>query len=145
MYSGDVHARHAQKAGARILTDATAYKLEKGLDGKIVAVHYRTSKGKDVRLTARYFVVACNGLETPKLLLLSDVANSSDQVGRNLMDHTGMGLQFLVDEPLWAGRGQIQKAAFSTGATAPSARSTRRSMHRYRLFADVQPPLPACY
>jgi len=109
MYSGDVHARHAQKAGAKILTDATAYKLEKGADGKIVAVHYRTSKGKDIRLTARYFVVACNGLETPKLLLLSEVANSSDQVGRNLMDHTGMGLQFLADEPLWAGRGQIQQ------------------------------------
>jgi choline dehydrogenase-like flavoprotein len=109
MYSGDVHARHAENSGAKLLTDATAYKLEKGEGGKIVAVHYRTSKGADVRLTARYFIVACNGIETPKLLLLSDVANSSDQVGRNLMDHTGMGLQFLADEPLWPGRGQVQQ------------------------------------
>ncbi|WP_330629340.1 GMC family oxidoreductase [Thioclava sp. FTW29] len=109
MYSGDVHARHAQKAGAKILTDATAYKLEKGEGGKIAAVHYRSSKGDDVRLTAKYFIIACHGLETPKLLLLSDVANSSDQVGRNLMDHSGMGLQFLADEQLWPGRGQVQQ------------------------------------
>ncbi|GBR68500.1 choline dehydrogenase [Gluconobacter kanchanaburiensis NBRC 103587] len=119
MYSGDVHARHAQAAGAKILTDATAYKLEKGEGGKIVAVHYRTSKGDDVRLTARYFIIACNGLETPKLLLMSDVANSSDQVGRNLMDHTGMGLQFLADEPLWPGRGQVQQGGIFNWRDGP--------------------------
>ncbi|QHI95060.1 FAD-binding protein [Aristophania vespae] len=109
MYSGDVHARHAQNAGAKIITDATAYKLEKGENGKIVAVHCRSSDNSEHRLTARYFMIAANGLETPKLLLMSDVANSSDQVGRNLMDHTGMGLQFLADEPLWPGRGPVQQ------------------------------------
>lgn len=109
MYSGDVHARHAVQAGAKLLTDATAYQLEKGQDGKIAAVRYRTSNGDDVRLTAKYVVVAANGLETPKLLLMSDVANSSDQVGRNLMDHTGQGLQFLADEPVWPGRGAVQQ------------------------------------
>lgn len=119
MYSGDVHARHAQKAGAKVLTNATAYKLERGAQGKIEAVHYRTSDGKDVRLTARYFVIACNGLETPKLLLISDVANSSDQVGRNLMDHTGMGLQFLADEPLWPGRGQVQQGGIFNWRDGP--------------------------
>lgn len=109
MYSGDKHAQHAEDAGARLLTDATAWKLETGPHGKIVAVHVRSSKGIDTRLTAKYFIVAAHGLETPKLLLLSDVANSSDQVGRNLMDHTGMGLQFLADEPLWPGRGAVQQ------------------------------------
>lgn len=109
MYSGDVHAAHAEAAGAKLLTDATAYKLEKGAGGKIVAVHYRTSKHEDVRLTARYFIVAAHGLETPKLLLISDVANSSDQVGRNLMDHSGIGMHFLADEPLWLGRGAVQQ------------------------------------
>ncbi|WP_088744202.1 GMC family oxidoreductase [Cobetia sp. QF-1] len=109
MYSGDVHADHAVRAGARLLTDATAYHLEKGDGGKIIAVHYRSSNGDDVRLTAKAFIVAAHGLETPKLLLMSDVANSSDQVGRNLMDHTGISLQFLADEPLWSGRGQVQQ------------------------------------
>ncbi|CAI9119312.1 GMC family oxidoreductase [Brytella acorum] len=109
MYSGEVHAKHAQAQGARVIPDATVFRIEKGDGGKIAAVHYRTSLGNDARLTARYFVMACNGLETPKLLLMSDVANSSDQVGRNLMDHTGIGLQFLADEPLWTGRGPIQQ------------------------------------
>ena len=109
MYSGDRHAQHAEDAGAHLMTDSTAWKLEKGGDGKIVAVHVRTSKGVDSRLTAKYFIVAAHGLETPKLLLISGVANNSDQVGRNLMDHTGMGLQFLAKEPLWPGRGAVQQ------------------------------------
>lgn len=109
MYSGEQHAQHVENAGAKLITDATAYRLDKGENQKITAVHYRTSHGNNVRLTAKYFVVAAHGLETPKLLLLSNVANSSDQVGRNLMDHTGMGLQFLADEPLWPGRGAVQQ------------------------------------
>ncbi|AHB09833.1 GMC family oxidoreductase [Zymomonas mobilis] len=110
MYSGDVHARHSVKAGAKLLTEATAFKLEKGSGNKIEAVHYRTTKGEDKRLTARYFIVAAHGFETPKLLLMSDVANSSDQVGRNIMDHNGLAIQFLADEPLWAGRGTVEEA-----------------------------------
>lgn len=109
MYSGDRHAQHAQDAGVMLKTDSTAWKLEKGPDNKIVAVHVRSTQGVDSRLTAKYVIVAAHGLETPKLLLMSDVANSSDQVGRNLMDHTGMGLQFLADEPLWPGRGAVQQ------------------------------------
>lgn len=109
MYSGDMHARHAVNAGAKIITDATVYKLEQGEAGKITAVHYRSSKGDDVRLTAKAFLIASNGIETPKLLLLSDVANSSDMVGRHLMDHSGIGLQFLADEPVWSGRGAVSQ------------------------------------
>jgi choline dehydrogenase-like flavoprotein len=119
MYSGNVHVEHAERAGAQLRTDATAYKLEKGEAGRIAAVHYRTSKGEDVRLTARYFVIACHGLETPKLLLISEVANSSDQVGRNLMDHSGIGLQFLADEPMWTGRGQIQQGGIFNWRDGP--------------------------
>jgi choline dehydrogenase-like flavoprotein len=119
MYSGIVHVAHAEKAGAELRTDATAYRLEKGDGGRIAAVHYRTSKGDDVRLTARYFVVAAHGLETPKLLLISEVANSSDQVGRNLMDHSGIGLQFLADEPLWPGRGAIQQGGIFNWRDGP--------------------------
>lgn len=143
MYSGDTHATHAERAGARLIPEATAYKLEKGAGNKIVAVHYRTPKGEDVRLTARYFVVAAHGLETAKLLLISEVANSSDQVGRNLMDHSGSGLVFLAREPVWPGRGQIQQGCFlnwrdgefrkrhsaikhSVGNAVPNADVTRR-------------------
>lgn len=108
-YSGSMHVDKAVRAGVKLIADATVYKIEKGDNNKITAVHYKSSTGEDVRLTAKYFIIAAHGLETPKLLLLSDVANSSDQVGRNLMDHTGMGLQFFADEPLWSGRGAIEQ------------------------------------
>ena len=46
-------------------------------------------------------MVACNGVGTPRLLLMSDdLANGSDQVGRNLMHHTLVACEMWVDEPL---------------------------------------------
>lgn len=109
-YSGDRHATRAEQAGARLITDAVVYKLEKSPDGKkIVAAHYKNAQGQSTRLTARYFIVAAHALETPRLLLMSDVANSSDQVGRNLMDHNAFSMTLLSDEPLWSGRGPVQQ------------------------------------
>ncbi|AFC85411.1 GMC family oxidoreductase [Frateuria aurantia] len=109
-YSGDRHATMAERAGARLIPNAVAYKIEKGPDGKkIVAIHYYDQDGKSHRLTARYFVIAAHAIETPRLLLLSDVANSSDMVGRNLMDHNAFSLSMLADEPLWSGRGPVQQ------------------------------------
>jgi choline dehydrogenase-like flavoprotein len=40
---------------------------------------------------------------------MSQVANSSDQVGRNLMDHTGIALDMLSKEALWPGQGPVQQ------------------------------------
>ncbi|MHC5308323.1 GMC family oxidoreductase [Bartonella sp. LJL80] len=108
-YSGDRHATKAEQAGAKIIENARAYKLEKGEGGKISAVHYFSPDGKSTRLTAKYFVVAAHTLETARLLLLSDVANSSDMVGRNLMDNNGHGLVFFAKDPLWPGRGPVQQ------------------------------------
>lgn len=109
-YSGDRHATMAERAGATLIENAVAYKLEKSADGKkIVAVHYHDPQGKSIRLTARYFVVAAHAIETPRLLLLSDAANSSGMVGRNLMDHNAFSLTLLADEPLWSGRGPVQQ------------------------------------
>jgi choline dehydrogenase-like flavoprotein len=60
-------------------------------------------------------VLAANGIETPKLMLQSvsdkfknGIGNSSDQVGRNLMDHPGTGVTFLANEPVWPGRGPME-------------------------------------
>lgn len=108
-YSGDRHATKAEQAGAKILENAVAYKLEKGNNGKIAAIHYYSPDGKTTRLTAKYFIVAAHTLETVRLLLLSDVANSSDMVGRNIMDNNGHGFLFFAKDPLWPGRGPVQQ------------------------------------
>ena len=107
MYSGIIHVEKAEKAGARLIADAVVYRIE--LDGKrVAAVHYKDPKGVSHRVTGKQFVLAANGIETPKLMLLSNVGNSSDQVGRNLMDHPGTGVTFQASEDLWPGRGPME-------------------------------------
>ncbi len=112
MYSGIVHADKAEQAGAHIIPNAVVYRLEVGHDRKITAALYKDSIGVVHRVEGKSFVVAANGIETPKLLLISTstdyphgVANSSDMVGRNLMDHPGTGVSFYAKDELWPGRG----------------------------------------
>ena len=107
MYSAIIHVEKAEKAGARLIADAVVYRIE--LDGKrVAAVHYKDPKGQSHRVTGKQFVLAANGIETPKLMLLSNVGNSSDQVGRNLMDHPGTAVTFQASEDLWPGRGPME-------------------------------------
>ena len=122
MYSGDVHAYKAERAGAKLIENAVAYRLEKGGGDKIVAVHYKSPDGRSTRLTAKLFVVAAHGIETPKLLLMSQVANSSDQVGRNLMDHTGIALDMFSKEALWPGQGPVQQGGVFDRRDGPDRR-----------------------
>ncbi|HAT29541.1 MAG TPA: choline dehydrogenase [Janthinobacterium sp.] len=115
MYGGIVHVEKAEKAGARVLANAVVYRIEADDKGRIAAVHYKDPDGNSHRVTGKRFVLAANGIETPKLMLMSSsarqpngVGNSSDQVGRNLMDHPGTGVSFLADEDLWPGRGPME-------------------------------------
>ena len=112
-YSGNVHAEKAEAAGAKLIENAVAFRVETDRDGKsVTAVHYKRPDGTEQRLTARFFVLAANGIETPKLMLMSrsdalsrGLGNSSDMVGRNLMDHPGTGVTFLWGKPVFPGRG----------------------------------------
>jgi len=99
----------------RILANAVAYKLETDGRNQIQAVHYYDSNKVSHRVTARAFVLACNGIETPKLLLMSQddrnphgLANSSDQVGRNMMDQPKLVAELVLTEPAWTGVGPVQ-------------------------------------
>ncbi len=111
-YCASVHVDKAERAGARLRTNAVAFDIETGADRRITAVRYKDPAGQAHRVEGRYAVVACHGIETPKLLLMSrshnapnGIGNSSDQVGRNLMSHPQVGVRFLMPEPLYAGRG----------------------------------------
>jgi fructose 5-dehydrogenase large subunit len=74
--------------GGRILANAVVYRIETGEKDVVQAVHYFDSDKASHKVTGKVFVIACNSIETPKLLLFSKddrnpngVANSSDQVG----------------------------------------------------------------
>lgn len=120
-YSGGVGARQAEAAGVKIVANAVVYRIEADDRGRIVAVHYLDPEKQSHRVTAKTFVLTANGVESPKLLLISKsdrypngIANSSDMVGRNLMDHPGSSVQFLADEPVWFGRGPQRPAAINS-------------------------------
>ncbi|MDX6385160.1 MAG: glucose dehydrogenase [Blastocatellia bacterium] len=62
-------------------------------------------------VTAKIYVLACHAIENAKLLLLSNnwngIANSSDQVGRNLMDHPLYLTWALAPQPIFGYRGPL--------------------------------------
>lgn len=88
----------------KIVTEAMAYEVLVGRDGRATGIAYVDKKtGKHEKAEGRAVVLAASACETARLLLNSKntafpdgVANSSGQVGRNLLDTVGagMGAQF---------------------------------------------------
>ncbi|WP_312435298.1 GMC family oxidoreductase [Janthinobacterium sp.] len=120
-YHGGIAALQAEAAGVTIRVNANVYKLEHDEQGRITAALYYDVDRQSHRVTARTFILAANGIESPRLLLLSasdkypkGLANSSDMVGRHLMDHPSTSLTFDADEDLWLGRGPQSPSSINT-------------------------------
>jgi len=116
-YDATVHARKAEAAGAEIIEQAVVYQVEIDGEGKVSGVRFKHPDGSEHRATGRIFVLAAHAIETPKLLLMSrtdalpnGVANSSDQVGRNLMDHPVQLSWALAETPLYPYRSPLENA-----------------------------------
>lgn len=91
-YDASVHAALAEQAGVRLLVESPAIGLLGGTDGRVLELLYRDAVGEH-RLLADRFVLACHGIETPRLLLHSGLG--SEATGRYLMGGTaalGWGL-----------------------------------------------------
>ena len=96
-------------------------------------MRYKHPDGSDHRVTARTFILAAHAVEIPKLLLISrgnnaphGVANSSDQVGRNLMDHPVQLSWALVRDPVFPYRGPLSTSGVEN-TRAGDWRATRPS------------------
>jgi 2-methyl-1,2-propanediol dehydrogenase len=102
-------------AGARLIADARVEQIETGSDGRASgAVYIDRQSGVRRRVEADLVILCANGIGTPRTLLLSanarqpdGLANSSGQVGRNLMHHTAAILEGWLDEPLGSHKGVI--------------------------------------
>jgi len=99
----------ALDAGVDLRPLARVERLERGKDGRLTGAVY-----VDRRTGTRHFqaadvvVLAANGVGTPRLLLMSDnLANGSDEVGRNLMHHTLVACELWVEQPLHSHMGFI--------------------------------------
>mgnify|MGYP000492405057 CR=1 FL=1 len=103
-YDASVHIEDAEAEGTRVIDRAPVQRLETGSDGRVEAAVYATPDGTEHRQTAREFVIAAGGVETPRLLLLSanddhpdGLANSSGLVGHYFMDHLFAGAGGTLD------------------------------------------------
>jgi choline dehydrogenase-like flavoprotein len=92
-------------AGAKLVTGARVRKIATNGNGLASGALWIDREGKEQRTEADVVVVAANGIGTPRLLLLSELANSSGLVGKRLMLHPYMSVLGLYDEDLesWLG------------------------------------------
>lgn len=145
-YTGDIHVRKAIEDGATILDRVPATRIEHDSVGTSVdSVVYVTPDGSEHRQYADHFVLACGGVEAPRLLLLSDsmqhpdgLANSSGRVG----DHLHWECTVAVDAE-FDGRTNDQPIGFLTTVSEEFYEHDEATPGSYRLrFRNASPQSP---
>jgi hypothetical protein len=81
----------ALAAGAELRPECFALRVELDRAGCVAALIY-VHRGVEHRQRCRALFLCAGAIETPRFLLLNGLANSSGQVGRNFMAHTGVQL-----------------------------------------------------
>lgn len=116
-YDAAVHVRKAQALGVQVIDQAVVHQIEVDAEGLITGVRFKRPNGDEQRAIGYIYVLAAHAIETPKILLSSrtdampnGVANSSDQVGRNLMDHPVQLSWALAQDPLYPYRSPLENA-----------------------------------
>ena len=94
----------ALRAGAEVRDGCFVTGFERDGAGRITAVVYSLD-GLERRQRCAAVFLCAGAVESPRLLLLNDLANSSGQVGRNFMAHTGLQIWGRFDEPVTPTRG----------------------------------------
>jgi choline dehydrogenase-like flavoprotein len=102
-----IHLPAAMATGrCRVLPNSRAIEITVDTNNRARSVRYLDANGNEHELRARQIIVACSSIASSHLLLLSKsaryptgLANSSDQVGRNLMSHIFSQVDFEMAEP----------------------------------------------
>jgi choline dehydrogenase-like flavoprotein len=122
-YDPTITLNEATNSGAKLIDHAVANEIliENNSVSQINFIKYEKEAGPRAGsgcVKARIYVIAANAIETPRLLLMSKnqgrtskgVANSSDMVGRYLMDHpyfVAWGLLPMTAKPVFPYRGPL--------------------------------------
>jgi choline dehydrogenase-like flavoprotein len=87
-----------ETGNCEIIPNSKVYKLETDENGRITKALYYNETGVSLEIEAKVFVVACQAIETSRLLLMSKstyfpngLANNAGQVGRNMIFAGGGG------------------------------------------------------
>ena len=94
----------AVQRGAEIRAECFVTEFEFDSEGKIKAVVYSQNGETKKQLCKNVFLCA-GAVETPRLLLINNLANSSGQVGKNFMAHCGVQIWGTFDEAIYPHRG----------------------------------------
>jgi choline dehydrogenase-like flavoprotein len=94
----------AVSRGAEIRSECFVTEFEFDSEGKIKAVVY-TQNGETKTINCKNVFLCAGGIETPRLLLINNLANSSGQVGRNFMAHTGVQIWGVFDQEIYPHKG----------------------------------------
>jgi choline dehydrogenase-like flavoprotein len=122
-YDPTITLNEATNKGATIVDHAVANEIivKDGIVDQINFIRYQNETGPRTGegcVKAKVYVIAANAIETPRLLFMSKnegrtakgVANSSDMVGRHLMDHpyyVAWGLLPMTSKPAFPYRGPL--------------------------------------
>lgn len=108
------HWPQARSAGARILTGARVARLEVDSHGSVHRAEFVHPDGSWDAVEGQAFVMACNAIGTPRILLNSSssqhpdgLANSSGLVGRRLMVHPFANVMGYFEDDLRGYRGHV--------------------------------------
>jgi choline dehydrogenase-like flavoprotein len=103
----------ALRAGAELRSRCFVERIERSRDGRrAVGVSYVEADGTRRHEPAEIVVLAASAIETARLLLLSELGNSSGQVGRNLMFHHLVSVAALFESPVHPWRGPATTHTF---------------------------------
>ena len=107
-YHAGVHVSKAERLGATLYANHRVDEILVDPQGKITGVLVRRPDGGEVVASGKIFVLAANGIESPRLLLMSatdtrpqGLANGSGRVGKYFHDHPGIYCRVLMPEPVF--------------------------------------------
>ena len=140
-YDATVHINRAEKNGTLVYERTNATFVETDSDLNVTGIKFRRPDGSSGKATGKIYVIAANAIETPRLLLHSrssrlpnGVANRSNQMGRNLMDHPLQLSWALAQNPVWPYRGPMSTSGIENLRDGPK-RSAQASI-RTQISAD---------
>ncbi|MEO5951036.1 MAG: GMC oxidoreductase, partial [Chloroflexia bacterium] len=82
-----------------VFTNSTMIRILLGREAnRVSGIEYESAAGSIEKLEGRTLVLACSAIETARMLLASNIANSSGEVGRNLTSHFGVTVLGLFPE-----------------------------------------------
>lgn len=122
--SSGTYLAKAENLGANLISEAFVHRVHHDPQtGRATGVSYIDSTGLERRIKANLVVLAAHALETPRILLMSGIANSSGQVGRNLMSHPTWQVFGTFDEPVNAFKGMQMGHVMVQDFYAPSPKN----------------------